>query len=304
MPLTKQIYTSRMIAETSIQERQEPIIYSENTPPVALDQNQIDFYQDKGFLFIENFFSPDEVKQFNLETKRLLDSKEITDSDYTFTEVGTDIVRSIFSMQNFSQIFDYLSRDQRILDIVHYLLGDRVYIHQSRINFKPGFSGSGFYWHSDFETWHIEDGMPNMRALSAMISLTENTEYNGPLMVIPGSHKQFVGCAGETPKDHYKESLKEQRYGLPDEASLTQLVEAGGLVTIKSSPGSIVFFDCNLIHGSNNNISPHSRVNIFFVYNSVQNTLQETVGGLKPRPEFVAARKNIAPLEPISPNHQ
>ncbi len=43
----------------------------------------------------------------------------------------------------------------------------------------PGFTGSGFYWHSDFETWHAEDGMPSMRAVSCSIALTENFAYNG-----------------------------------------------------------------------------------------------------------------------------
>lgn len=66
--------------------------------------------------------------------------------------------------------------------------GGDVYIHQSRINDKFGFKGSGFNWHSDLETWHSEDGMPRMRALSASLMLTDNNEFNGPLMLIPGSH--------------------------------------------------------------------------------------------------------------------
>lgn len=52
------------------------------------------------------------------------------------------------------------------------ILGSEVYIHQSRVNYKPGYGGTGFYWHSDFETWHSEDGMPRMRALSVSIALT------------------------------------------------------------------------------------------------------------------------------------
>jgi len=304
MEITKHIYPSRMSSQPDILDRLEPIVYSDSPPPASLTPEQIEFYNNNGFLFLESFFSPQEVEVFNQETERLAACEEIKNSEYTFTEVGTEIVRSIFSVQKFSPVLDRLSRDKRILDIVHYLVGDRVYIHQSRINFKPGFSGSGFYWHSDFETWHIEDGMPQMRAVSAMISLTENTESNGPLMVIPGSHKKFVSCIGETPKDNYQQSLKEQRYGLPDPASMTQLVEENGLLTLKGAPGSVVFFDCNTIHGSNNNISPYPRINIFFVYNSVQNTLEEPVGGLKPRPEFIAARENISPLIAIAPNYQ
>ena len=84
------------------------------------------------------------------------------------------------------------------------LLGSRVYVHQSRINYKSGFDGKEFYWHSDFETWHAEDGLPRMRAVSASIALSDNTPLNGPLMLIPGSHRHFVACIGETPDDHYK----------------------------------------------------------------------------------------------------
>src|SRR3546814_10424765 len=80
-----------------------------------------------------------------------------------------------------------------------------------------GFKGREFYWHSDFETWHVEDGMPRMRALSMSVLLAENTPHNGPLMVIPGSHRTYLTCLGETPDDHYLSSLKKQEYGVPDE---------------------------------------------------------------------------------------
>src|SRR3546814_19786785 len=89
---------------------------------------------------------------------------------------------------------------------------------QSRLNYKPGFVGKEFYWHSDFETWHVEDGMPQMRALSMSILLAPNTVLNGPLMIIPGSHRKYLTCVGETPEDHYRSSLKKQEYGVPDRA--------------------------------------------------------------------------------------
>src|SRR5690606_18676180 len=110
------------------------------------------------------------------------------------------------------------------------ILGGEVYLHQSRANLKPGFKGKEFYWHSDFETWHTEDGMPRMRALSVSIALTENYPFNGPLMLIPGSHKTFVACVGRTPENHYKQSLKRQELGTPDRESLKRLADRGGIV--------------------------------------------------------------------------
>ncbi|MFQ5599830.1 MAG: ectoine hydroxylase, partial [Candidatus Krumholzibacteriia bacterium] len=52
----------------------------------------------------------------------------------------------------------------------------------------------------------------------------------------------------------------------------------------------VVFFDCNAMHGSNGNITPYPRSNVFFVYNSVENALVEPFGGLEPRPEYIASR--------------
>jgi ectoine hydroxylase len=57
----------------------------------------------------------------------------------------------------------------------------------------------------------------------------------------------------------------------------------------------VVFFDCNLMHGSASNISPSPRSNVFLVYNSVDNAVQEPFAAGSPRPAFVAARE-VSPL--------
>ena len=107
-------------------------------------------------------------------------------------------MRTSFRLDEHSALFDRVARDERMAGVASFLLGDDVYLHQSRLNYKPGFTGKEFYWHSDFETWHAEDGMPRMRAVSASLLLTDNSSLNGPLMLIPGSHRVFVGTQGET----------------------------------------------------------------------------------------------------------
>src|SRR5690606_36267320 len=131
------------------------------------------------------------------------------------------------------------------------------------------------------------------------VLLTDNNECNGPLMLVPGSHRQFISCVGETPRDHYKQSLKKQEYGVPDPVSLQLLVEQGGIRTMTAKAGSVVFFDCNTMHGSNSNISPWPRSNVFMVYNSMENTLQPPKYGLEPRPEHIATRKAFKAVTPL-----
>ena len=188
-----------------------------------------------------------------------------------------------------------LAADDRLAGIARFLLDDDVYLHQSRLNYKPGFVGKEFYWHSDFETWHVEDGMPAMRALSMSILLARNTPANGPLMLIPGSHRSFCACVGETPENHYLSSLKKQEYGVPDPMTLAELAAEGGIETATGEAGTVVIFDCNMMHGSNGNITPFPRTNVFFVYNAVSNRLIAPFGQQHARPEFIAAR-GITPI--------
>jgi ectoine hydroxylase len=195
-----------------------------------------------------------------------------------------------------SPVFERLAQDARLVDVAQYLLGDEVYLYQTRLNYKPGFFGKEFYWHSDFETWHMEDGMPRMRALSVSISLTDNTDVNGPLMLIPGSHLHYVSCSGRTPNDHYKKSLRKQEYGVPDPVSLRKLIDNGGIESVQGPTGTVVFFDCNTMHGSNSNITPFPRTNAFFVYNSVNNRVEAPFGTSKPRPGFLAERENFSSI--------
>ncbi|WP_444677198.1 phytanoyl-CoA dioxygenase family protein [Halomonas sp. E19] len=125
------------------------------------------------------------MEAFIQELRDYEEDEDLKLSEGTVLEPGRQEIRSIFGIHEISERFSRLTRDPRLLAMVEQLLGKGVYIHQSRINYKPGFKGKGFDWHSDFETWHSEDGMPRMRSLSCSIILTDNGEFNGPLMLIP-----------------------------------------------------------------------------------------------------------------------
>ena len=138
--------------------------------------------------------------------------------------------------------------------------------------------------------------MPRMRALSMSITLTDNSAYNGPLMLIPGSHQKFISCVGETPDQNYKNSLKAQQIGTPDQGNLTEMVEEFGITAPVGPDGSALIFECNTLHGSSNNITPFPRSNLFFVYNAVSNKLVAPFSGKNPRPNFLATRKDAVPV--------
>jgi ectoine hydroxylase len=255
-----------------------------------LDAPTLRRYERTGFVELDALLDPTEVADLREEVERLATDPMVTGSERAIREPVNDEVRSVFEVHRLSRVFAELFADERLAGVARQILGSDVYVHQSRVNRKPGFRGRDFYWHSDFETWHLEDGMPAMRAISIALALSENRVDNGSLMIVPGSHRTFVGCVGETPDDHYRESLRAQQYGVPDDDSLAELVRQGGIATVIGRAGSAVAFDCNTMHGSNSNITPFARTNVFVVFNSTENRLVEPFGGTRPRPEFLAAR--------------
>ncbi len=296
-------YPSRHAGTPQIVERKDPVIWG-SAQHGPLTTGHLEKYERDGFLSFDNLFSERELHAYQEELARLCNDRNVKAMDETVTEPGSEHtggdVRSIFDIHRLSAVIGRLCRDERVVSIARQLLGSDVYFHQTRVNYKPGFRGTGFYWHSDFETWHMEDGMPSMRAVSCSISLSPNTEYNGPLMVIPGSHRLYLCCIGETPKDNYKQSLRKQEIGVPDDASLARMFEQGGIVSPTGSTGLVTFFECNLMHGSNSNITPLPRSNAFIVFNSVENTLVEPFCGLEPRPQYIANREDFSPIIAVS----
>lgn len=164
------------------------------------------------------------------------------------------------------------------------------YIHQSRINYKSGMDANGWKWHSDFETWHHQDGMPLPRCVTVMIALEDNTPFNGPLNFLAGSHRFYIGCAA-TDNVSAEENFSDQKEGLPSSEALSWLMEQGCYMgQCLLDKGEAVMFDCNVLHASGQSLSPGSRTNAFFVFNAIGNELVAPFSGLPPRPKEMAFR--------------
>ena len=291
-------YPSRTVDEPQVIPRQEPVVRG-TVDDGPLSQAQLDAFDRDGMLQVPDLFSTDEVHALLDELARLKQDPRVREADGTITDPDTGDVRSVFSVQEHSDLLDKVIRDDRTAGAARQVLGSEVYLHHTRVNDKPGFGGSGFNWHSDFETWHTEDGMPTMRCLSASILLTDNHSQNGPLLLIPGSHRSFVACVGRTPDRNWESSLKNQVAGVPDEALIVQLHEEHGLHVGTGEAGSVILFDCNTLHASNGNVTKDRRSNVFAVYNSVDNALVEPFEASQPRPEFLGSR-HATPLDVIS----
>ncbi|WP_063131702.1 ectoine hydroxylase [Nocardia fusca] len=277
-------YPTRTAERLPLQERHDATVWG------RIGNAELAAFDTDGFAIMDRLLTPEEVAEYAAEIDRLASDPDLRGDDRLIVEKSSQQVRSVFEVHKLSPAVAELVREPRVVDLARQVLGSDVYIHQSRVNYLPGF-GTGFYWHSDFETWHAEDGMPVPRAVSLSIALTDNYPYNGSLMVMPGSHRTFVPCQGATPADHYRESLREQEIGVPTKADITDLAHKYGITQFTGAAGSALLFDSNIMHASGNNITPFPRSNIFLVFNSVENTLEEPFAAPARRPTYIADRE-------------
>ena len=195
-------------------------------------------------------------------------------------------------------VLNNLTRLDILLGPVQQILRDDVYIYQFKVNLKAAFVGDLWPWHQDYSFWAKEDQMPAPRAVTVGIFLDDVTEFNGPIYFIPASHRSGCHDAAQLQSDAPNDDNWLRHVGASlsyrtDPRKVAHLAASYGMVAPKGRRGTILFFDCNVVHASPANISPIPRRIIFITYNSLHN-----VPGNERRPAFLVNR-NVSPLEPL-----
>ena len=243
-------------------------------------------FERDGWLFFPSLFTPDETRVLTDAVPALYARREA----YNVREKGSDAVRTNFAAHLYSEPFAKLARHPRMVEPVQALFGERVYMHQFKINGKMAFDGDVWQWHQDYGTWKNDDLMPTERAMNVAIFLDDVNEFNGPLMFIPGSHRRGVIDA--------RHDLQTTSYPLRtvDNTLIAQLVERaggrnGGIVSPKGPAGSMILFHSCLVHASTSNLSPWNRVSVYLSLCAVSNHIRRFK-----RPEYIAHR-DFTPID-------
>ncbi|MDC1311648.1 phytanoyl-CoA dioxygenase family protein [Burkholderiales bacterium] len=246
-----------------------------------LSQEQLKEFDEKGFLFFPSLFETAEMDSLTSQ----LDDLFALDIVCNLREKGKKAVRTNWAAHNYNSAFARLSRHPRMIKPVEQLFEEGVYMHQFKVNAKAAFDGDVWQWHQDFGTWHADDLMPEPRAMNIAIFLDDVNEHNGPLMFIPGSHKQGVLEAG-----HDTETTSYPLWTL-DPKTISALVREGGIVSPKGRAGSMILFHSCLVHASGSNLSPWDRKAVYLSLCAVSNHIKRFK-----RPGYIAGRE-FAPIE-------
>ena len=253
---------------------------------------QLNEFERNGVLFVERLFDAAEVELLNADLPKILER----DGPVNLKEGNSNSIRSAIAPHHSSELFRRLSQHPRIIEPAMQTLGGPVYLHQFKINTKNAHDGEIWHWHQDYRTWFEDDGMPEPRVINAALFLDDVTEFNGPTMFIPGTHK-----LGMIPSDKNFDRipgygrLAEDAIGSPyTNETIDGLIKEHGLVAPKGPAGSVVFFHGCTLHGSAPNMSPWNRTIVFWSPNRTDNKITAPT-----RPDFLALQ-DFEAVEPLA----
>jgi ectoine hydroxylase len=242
--------------------------------PMKLTPEQLQFFNREGWLFLPELFSREETDFLAREAESIYNA----DRAEVWRE-KSGAPRTAFAAHLYNEAFGLLGAHPRMIEPVEQIFGERVYMHQFKINAKSAFTGDVWQWHQDYGTWKRDDGMPEPRAMNIAIFLDEVMPINGPLMLVPKSQHE-----GDLEASH---DLKTTSYPLwtLNEDTVTRLVQEGGIVAPTGKPGGMLMFHGNLVHGSAGNITPYPRKIVYLTLNAVSNYIRNPT-----RPDYIAHR--------------
>jgi len=215
-----------------------------------ITQQQIDRYHRDGFIVVEDVLPAATVKALQTEVDRFVqDSVSVTDHTVLYDlEDGhtaeSPRVRRLKNPDKHSALFADLVANPTVVTILNQLWNNHgVRFDQSKLNLKSAGFGSPVEWHQDWAFYpHTND---DLAAVGFMID--DITLENGPMMVVPGSHRGPV-------YDHHANG-----YFCGGVDIVTEQGDLTNAAPLTGKAGSITIHHVRALHGSEPNRSGDPR---------------------------------------------
>ena len=225
---------------------------------MALSKDEINFYNDQGYLLVEDVISENQHKEmlalvdgFFEKSKMIKENDNIFDLEDGHSSDNPRLKR-IKQPHQHSQFFWDIIKESKIEEILRDLLGDNVSLKTSKLNTKAPGGGAAVEWHQDWAFYpHTND---NVLALGLMLNDVDLD--NGPLMVIPESHKGPV-------LSHFNNGVFCGAID-PDDSDF----DMSKAVTLTGKARSMTIHHARTLHGSSPNNSNRDRLVLFYECNS------------------------------------
>jgi phytanoyl-CoA hydroxylase len=217
-----------------------------------ITDGQVAFYRENGYLVVHDLFTPAEMERMRQACDEAVErTRSITanDADYELEPghgpADLRVRRLRRPMKNDSR-FAEVARDPKVLDIIARLIGPDIRLSHpnGKLNMKQAGIGAPIEWHQDWVGYpHTNEDL-----CAIGIPLDDVDLENGPMMVIPGSHKGPV-YSHHDEDGTYVAGIDPVKSGI-DFSKAVPLTGKAGLMTIHH---------VRTVHGSATNTSARSR---------------------------------------------
>jgi len=223
--------------------------------PMISDRD-VAFYRDNGYLVVPDILDPGTLARLRAAMAQALDGARNVESHTSMYDLepghrpSAPRVRRIKTPHRFLPDFEKLYRRPGVVSILQKLIGPEVRLHGSKINLKAPRYGSPVEWHQDWAFYpHTNDDL-----LAVGVMLDDCTLDNGPLMMVPGSHRGPV-------YDHHANGYF---CGAVDPSAIES--EIARAVPLLGRAGSMSFHHVRMLHGSAQNVSDSPRALLLYEY--------------------------------------
>ena len=217
-----------------------------------LTKEQIQFYQDNGYLLIKNLFSKSEAAELRSEIHGIADrmargGRNIDatwgSADKAGAKKGDTVILHCHDCQFHSAAVSRMIVHPQFAEAAGDVMGTpNVQLHHTKMFIKPPEKGSPFPMHQDCPYFPHE----NHSMIAAIVHLDDAPVEKGCLCVYPGSHK--LGLLPHNPDGGW--------HLPPNEYPLSKATPLPG------EAGDAIFFSYLTIHGSDINVSNEARTTI------------------------------------------
>ncbi len=223
---------------------------------MTLTKKQMKAYKKDGHLLLKNLFDEEEIGMLK---KAVMADRELDNRSYGRDDGEGGTVRLSIWNHPGDNIYGAFARSERIVNVAEELLEGEVYHYHSKMILKDAKVGGAWTWHQDYGYWY-NFGLLRPLLTSVTIAVDKATKENGCLQVLQESHTM-----GRV--DH---SLTGDQAGA-DMERVNVAKEKFKLVHCEMEPGDAMFFDCNILHRSDQNKSDHARWSLICCYNAARN---------------------------------
>lgn len=220
----------------------------------VLNGDQVGFYEENGYLVLENRLDAGMIEAVRAEIARLEQfAVGMTESDDRIDledshRPDDPRVRRIKLPHTQSRLFNELLHSDTILAPVRDLIGPDLRLHTTKLNMKSAGYGAAIEWHQDFAFYpHTNDDV-----LAVALIIDDMKLENGPLMVFPGSHKGPI-------HDHHDDGVFAGGMNMKQSG-----LDPADAVPLTGPAGSISIHHARIVHGSAQNLSDSPRRLMFF----------------------------------------